>query len=176
MTEPSIVGTSRLSPPAVRGGVVKGLLITLVVITVAALVGWVGVCPCERTPGSYLVGPEVQAPVTDWSFVNSDVGLCQIEVRRGLLPHSINLNCMASDGDLFLSCARCEGKAWSTAALANPNARIRMNGVVYPVTVQKVEDPQTLDRAWVARESKMGRPTDVPRQDGWWSFAVQSRS
>lgn len=163
-------------PTAVRGSLLSGALIALAVIVGLALIGWVGICPCERTPGSYLVGPEVQAPVSDWSFVNDEVGLCQIEVRRGLLPHSINLNCMASDGELFLSCARCEGKAWSTAALANPKARIRMNGVVYPVTVQRVEDTPTLNRAWIARESKMGRPTDVPRQDGWWSFQARFRS
>jgi len=168
--------TTLLSAATTRGSVLSGALITLAVIIGLGLIGWVGVCPCERTPGSYLVGPEVQQPVTDWSFVNSDVGLCQIEVRRGLLPHSINLNCMASDGELFLSCARCEGKAWSTAALANPNARVRMNGVVYPVTVQRVEDTVTLDRAWRAREGKLGRPTDVPRQEGWWSFQVRSRT
>jgi hypothetical protein len=164
------------SAATVRGSLLSGALITLAVIVALGLIVWVGVCPCERTPGSYLVGPEVQAPVDDWSFVNSDVGLCQIEVRRGLLPHSINLNCMASEGELFLSCARCEGKAWSTAALANPNARVRMNGVVYPVTVQRVVDTITLDRAWRAREGKLGRATDVPRQEGWWSFQVRSRT
>lgn len=157
-----------------RGSLLSTALITVAVITGIAIAGWVAVCPCERTPGSYLVGPEVAAPVTDWSFVNSEVGLCQIEVRRGILPHSINLNCMSSDGELFLSCAGCDGKIWSTAALNNPDARIRMNGVVYPVTVQRVEDEVTLDRAWQAREAKLGRP-ETPRQEGWWSFQVSSR-
>lgn len=158
------------------GKLLSSALIAIVVIAGIAIAGWVAVCPCERAPGSYLVGPEVAAPVTDWSFVNSDVGLCQIQVRRGILPHSINLNCMASEGELFLSCARCEGKIWSTAALNNPNARIRMNGVVYPVTIQRVEDEASLDRAWRAREDKLGRPAGAPRQDGWWSFKAQSRS
>lgn len=174
MTGPNhpLLGKSQLS----QGGLISSALITLAVVVALVIAGWVAICPCERTPGSYLVGPEVAMPVTDWSFVNTDVGLCQIEVRRGLLPHSINLNCMSDSGELFLSCARCEGKAWSTAALNNPNARIRMNGVVYPVTVRRVEDETTLDRAWRAREGKLGRPTDVPRQDGWWSFQVESRS
>ena len=159
-----------------KGGLVSGALVVLAVLAGAGLIGWISLCPCERTPGSYLVGPEVQEPVADWSFVNSDVKLCQIEVRRGLLPHSINLNCMASNGELFLSCARCEGKLWSTAALNNPRARIRMNGVVYPVSLERIEDPATLDRAWRAREGKLGRPTDVPRQEGWWTFQARSRS
>jgi hypothetical protein len=83
---------------------------------------------------------------------------------------------MASEGELFLSCANCEGKAWSTAALNNDQARLRANGQVYPVKLTRVEDVSTLDRAWQAREEKLGRPTDRPRQDGWWSFAVESRT
>ena len=116
-------------------------------------------------------------PVTDWSFTNSldDVPLCQIEVNAGLLPHSINLNCMSADGELYLSCASCDGKRWSTAVINNPAARLRAAGRVYPVTVTRVEDPATLDRAWIARASKLGRPIDTPRQDGWWSFRVVSR-
>ena len=45
--------------------------------------------------------------MTDWSFAN-EVGLCQLEVQ-GFVPWSVNLNCMASDKRLFVSCARCEG-------------------------------------------------------------------
>ena len=105
----------------------------------------------------------------------NEVPLCQIQVDAGLLPHSINLNCMADAGELYLSCASCDGKRWSTAVLANPQARLRAGDTVYPVTVTQVEDPVTLDRAWVARAAKLGRPTDTPRQDGWWSFRVVSR-
>ena len=66
-------------------------------------------------------------------------------------------------------------RAWSTAVANNPSARLRAGGVVYPVTVTRVMDPGTLDRAWIARAAKLGRPTDTPRQDGWWSFQVVSR-
>ena len=126
---------------------------------------------------SDLMGDVAEAPVTDWTFANdmNEVPLCQIQVDAGLLPHSINLNCMADAGELYLSCASCDGKRWSTAVLANPQARLRAGDTVYPVTVTQVEDPVTLDRAWVARAAKLGRPTDTPRQDGWWSFRVVSR-
>ena len=132
-------------------------------------------CPCERTPGGWLLGEEVEEPVRDWSFAN-DVPLCQIQVSRGILPHSINLNCMASDGELYLSCASCEGKVWSTAVLEDPEARLRIGDKVYPVRVTRVEDPAVLDEAWRARAEKTGRGHDVPRQDGWWSFRVESSS
>ncbi|MEZ5561255.1 MAG: hypothetical protein R3E86_22280 [Pseudomonadales bacterium] len=131
-------------------------------------------CPCDRTPGGWLLGETVDAPVTDWTFAN-EVPLCQIQVRRGLLPHSINLNCMASQGRLYLSCASCEGKTWSTAALADPDARLRLGQRVYPVRLTRVLDPAELDEAWHARAVKTGRGLDAPRQDGWWSFRATSR-
>ena len=67
----------------------------------------------------------------------SAVPLCQIQVDAGLLPHAINLNCMADGGELYLSCASCDGKRWSTAALNNPSRpparrRHRLSGHRYP--------------------------------------------
>ncbi len=167
--------TNFTSTACVRGAALSTIIIVVFLLVLAAIGVWVSMCPCERTPGSFLLGEVVAEPVDDWSFAN-EVGLCQIQVQRGVLPHSINLNCMAADGELFLSCARCEGKAWSTAALNNSDARIRINGSVYPVALSRVEDDATLDRAWRAREGKLGRPTDSPRQSGWWSFQAASRS
>ena len=161
----------------INGGIVTTLLLVLAAIAVAGFLTWFLYCPCERTSGGYLLGEEASEPVSDWSFANdmATVPLCQIQVDTGLLPHSINLNCMADDGELYLSCASCEGKRWSTAALENPEARLRAGGLVYPVKVTRVTDPPTLDRAWIARAAKRGRPADVPREEGWWSFRVTSR-
>ena len=160
-----------------RGAVLATILLALGGIAVVAFLTWFFYCPCERTSGGYLLGTSPEGPVEDWSFANDmdSVPLCQIQVDTGLLPHSINLNCMADNGELYLSCAGCDGKRWSTAVLANPEARLRAGDTVYPVTVTRVTDPATLDRAWIARAAKRGRPTDVPRQDGWWSFKVESR-
>jgi hypothetical protein len=158
----------------ISGGIVGVLLSVLLVVAAGALATYFFYCPCERTPGGWLLGETVTTPVTDWSFAN-DVQLCQVQVDRGVLPHSINLNCMAADGELFLSCASCEGKTWSTAALAQPEARLRVGDQVYPVRLTRVEDPATLDRAWHARARKNGRGLDEPREAGWWSFRVVSR-
>lgn len=155
-------------------GLIGGVLAGVLLFAAAAVGGWLFYCPCERSPGGWLLGTEVTEPVVDWSFAN-DVPLCQIQVRAGLLPHAINLNCMAADARLYLSCANCEGKTWSTAALANPQARLRLGDKVYPVILSRVEDPATLDQAWRAREIKLGRDPDRPREAGWWSFRVVSR-
>lgn len=156
------------------GGALLLFLLTILVIGMAAGAVYFFYCPCDRTPGGWLLGETVSEPVSDWSFAN-EVPLCQIQVSRGLLPHAINLNCMAAGGELYLSCAGCEGKTWSTAALANPEARLRLGDKVYPVHLTRVEDAQTLDLAWRARAEKTGRGLDTPRQEGWWSFRVVSR-
>jgi hypothetical protein len=141
----------------------------------AGLAGWFFYCPCERVPGGWLLGEIVTEPIADWSFAN-ETPLCQVEVQAGNVPHSINLNCMSSAGLLYLSCARCEGKMWSTAALEDPAARLRIGERVYPVTLTRLTDDAELDAAWRARETKLGRDPDRPREAGWWSFRVESRS
>lgn len=156
-----------------RGAILRALLVVLTPIVLAALLYLFFACPCERLPGGYLRGEEISEPVDDWSFAN-DVALCQIEVQRWL-PHSINLNCMSAGGELFLSCSNCEGKTWSSAALRNPHARIRMNDRVFPVTLTRLTDPARLDHAWRTRANKLGRPSNLPRREGWWSFVVVSR-
>jgi hypothetical protein len=84
---------------------------------------------------------------------------------------------MADDsGALYLSCARCDGKAWSTAAISNSAGRIRIDGKVYPVTLTRVEEGGLLDVAWQARANKLGRGRDTKRPDHWWSFQITSRS
>lgn len=146
-------------------------LLTMTVIAVGNI--YFFHCPCDRTPGGYLLGEVVVEPIDDWAFVN-EAGLCQIQVNA-VLPHSINLNCMSTDNKLYLSCAGCNGKYWSSTAIKNSDARIRINDLIYPVTIKRIIEPATLDLAWTARASKRGVVAGV-RDVGWWSFQVTSRS
>lgn len=147
-----------------------------VILLTAAIWGlgvWWFICPCERMPGGALAGKMAMEPVTDWSRVNG-VGLCQVEVNAGL-PWSINLNCMAADGDLYVSCSRCEGKTWSGAALEDPAGFIRVEEDLYPVNLRRVTGAAELDRAWTARVAKLGLDPGTERPDHWWSFNLTSR-
>ena len=156
----------------------------LVAVLVVAFLGWSSTCPCERTPGAYLFGAAADGPVIDWAFANQ-VTLCQIQIRVGVLPHAINLNCMSTPtGQLYLSCAQCGVKRWSNAAVENGRGRLRLNGTVYPVTVTRVMEPTELDQAWSARVRKLNQldapaspapPLDAPRPDDWWSFRIEWR-
>ena len=152
------------------------------VLVTASLV-WSITCPCDFTPGGLLFGDRAGEEVADWSFAN-DVSLCQIQVG-GLLPYSVNLNCMAtSSGGLYLSCSVCDSKRWAGVVVGNGRAKMRLDGTVYPVTATRVMDPEELDRAWVARVAKLqvhntpinpAVPVGTPRPDHWWSFRVVSR-
>jgi hypothetical protein len=111
--------------------------------------------------------------VSDWSFAN-DVPLCQLEVPAPV-PYSINLNCMSSNGQLYISCSSCAGKRWSSIASSRPAARIRMRDDVYPVTLTRVTDPALLDEVWQARARKVQRDQGGPRPEAWWTFQLVSR-
>ena len=166
----------------------RKLVVALVVLgglLVAGFAGYSAVCPCERTPGGYLFGTAAEGPVDDWRFAN-DVTLCQIQISATWRPHSLNLNCMATpDGQLYLSCSQCAAKYWSNRAVDNGWARLRLDGTIYRVRLTRVLDVAELDRAWLARVTKLNAleapangapPPGTPRPDHWWSFHVEWRS
>lgn len=150
---------------------------------------WALTCPCDSTPGFVLRGEVHEEPVTDWTFAN-DVDLCQIQISIGWRPHSVNLNCMATpSGALFLSCSVGARKYWCPRVETDHAGRLRLDGVVYPVVLNRVTDPVTLDAAWAARVQKLQKPEvqalqpggaapapDAERPDHWWTFHVRSRA
>ena len=149
---------------------------------------WAMTCPCDGTPGFVLRGDLQEEPVTDWTFAN-DVDLCQIQISIGWRPHSVNLNCMATpEGDLFLSCSIGARKYWCPRVEADHPGRLRLDGDVYPVILNRIAAPVTLDAAWRARILKLQSPEvqavqppgsrtpplGAERPDSWWTFQVRS--
>ncbi|MFK7863164.1 MAG: hypothetical protein AB8B95_02950 [Pseudohongiellaceae bacterium] len=170
-----------------KKAILAGAAVTAV-LTLAALgfTLYSSICPCERTPGGFLFGDYVAEPVADWSFANN-VPLCQLQIYAGIRPHSINLNCMATEqGELFLSCSTCTQKYWASKVDSNEPARMRLNGKVYPVVLNRITTPSMMDNAWKARVNKLQsfgsapyNPTpapSAPRPDHWWTFQVSSSS
>lgn len=166
-----------------RGRSSKLVLLGLAVIAVGAFFVWSYTCPCTRVPGGYLFGNVVEEPVKDWSFAN-EAAVCQIQVS-GMIPHSINLNCMATpEGKLYLSCSNCAPKYWSRHVVSDPVSRLRVKGNVYPVTLTRVTDTAEMDLAWETRVKKLqvvaskenpAVPIGTPRPATWWTFRVESR-
>ena len=170
--------------------ILLGVAATLAFVVVAGGVVWTMTCPCDTTPGFVLLGDTPAGPVADWSFAN-DVPLCQIQISIWLRPHSVNVNCMATpEGNLFISCSVGARKYWCPRVGEDHAGRLRLDGIVYPVVLNREMDPTTLDRVWAARLRKLQNPRvherqpgggdppplDTPRPDSWWSFRVVSRS
>jgi hypothetical protein len=159
-------------------------LVALLIVLAGGVAVWTTTCPCDRMPGFMLLGDMQETPVSDWTFVN-DVPLCQIQISAGVLPHAVNLNCMATpEGELFLSCSVCSTKYWASHVGQDEPGRLRLNGRVYPVVLNRVHDEAVLDRAWAARVKKLQvhgedrynpvPPPDAKRPQGWWSFQLRS--
>jgi hypothetical protein len=168
--------------------ILLGIAATLLLVGAAGGGYWALTCPCDGTPGFVLLGEVQEAPVTDWGFANA-VNLCQIQISIGWRPHSVNLNCMATPaGNLFLSCSVGASKYWCPRVGPDEPARLRLDGVVYRVVMNRVTDPVTLDAAWAARVAKLQSPAvhamqpagasipsrDARRPDSWWTFQVRS--
>jgi len=165
-----------MNPSKSCGRIRTPLLVFFALLAALLLAGvyYARTCPCERIPGLWVSGETVTEPVTDWSFAN-DAGLCQIQVS-GVLPHAVTLNCMSDEQRLFLSCSNCDGKTWSSRALANQEGIIKIGEFRYPVLITRVLDATQLDKAWAARLRKVSRDQDLPRPSHWWSFELTSRS
>jgi hypothetical protein len=167
--------------------ILLGFAAAALVVAVAGGGYWAMTCPCDGTPGFVLRGEMHEEPVQDWSFAN-DVSLCQMQINVGWRPHSVNLNCMATPtGDLFLSCSAGARKYWCPQVEADEPGRLRLDGVVYRVVLNRVMDSSTLDAAWTARIQKLQDPEvqamqpggsapalDTQRPDSWWTFQVRS--
>lgn len=167
--------------------VLLGALATILLVAVVGGAYWALACPCAGTPGFALRGEMQDELVTDWSFAN-DVPLCQVQIWVGWRPHSVNLNCFATpSGDLYLSCSFGDNKYWCPKVGPDEPARVRLDGNVYPVVLNRVRDPATLEAAWEARIEKLQKPEvervqpggvspppDAQRPDSWWSFHVRS--
>ena len=156
---------------------VRVLLLILIFVGAGAAYTHYFVCPCEVIPGGPLSGPVIDEPVDDWSIANdrAQVPLCQVEVNGGY-TYSINVNCMAYEGKLYVSCSQCANKTWSGIALEKPDMRIRVAGRIYPVRFTRIDDPDLKDKVWRARLEKIdAEDKDAPRPEGWWTFNVASR-
>jgi hypothetical protein len=159
-----------------------------VILAAAGFLVYSSICPCETTPGGLLLGERVDTPVTNWNTTTANQeNLCQLQIWDGLRPHSINLNCMATpEGELFLSCSVCDRKYWASKVEANEKAVLRLGNLLYPVTLNREIDTQTMDRAFRARVLKLQHtdietmvtprpPLDQQRFDHWWTFRVTYR-
>jgi hypothetical protein len=126
------------------------LILILIVLRIT------GFGPHARTPGLWLKGNVVTTPVTDWSFTDK-IPVVQIQTETSyVLPHSVNINCLNYNGQLYLVSVYPAGTAhtWNDNVMRDPHVRLKIGDDIYDRTVSLVSDPAEQEGVLQARHNK----------------------
>jgi hypothetical protein len=135
------------------GTILVCLALALVVLRIT------GLNPHDRMPGLWLTGELVTTPVTDWSFADK---FANIEIQtqsQFLLPHSVTINCLVYNGQLYPSSVNPAGtkRSWNDNVLRDPHVRIKIGDKLYDRTLVLVTDPAEIAAVLQARTKKNPR-------------------
>jgi hypothetical protein len=131
-------------------------IIVLCLILILIVLRITGFGPHARTPGLWLKGNVVTAPVTDWSFTDK-IPVVQLQTETSyLLPHSVNINCLNYNGQLYLVSVYPAGTAhtWNDNVMRDPHVRLKIGDQIYDRTVSLVTDPAEQEGVLQARHNK----------------------
>jgi len=132
------------------GIIVVCLILILIVLRIT------GFGPHARTPGLWLKGNVVATPVTDWSFTDK-IPVVQLQTETSyMLPHSVNINCLNYNGQLYLVSVYPAGTAhtWNDNVMRDPHVRLKIGDDIYDRTVSLVSDPAEQEGVLQARHNK----------------------
>ena len=132
------------------GGILVFLALLLVVLRIT------GLNPHDRIPGLWLTGNLVTTPVTDWSFTDKVPNIKLQTQSRFLLPHSVTINCLAYEGQLYVSSIYPAGppRSWNENVMRDPHVRIKIGDMLYDRTLVLVTDPAEIEGVLQARAKK----------------------
>ena len=136
--------------PQSLGIIVVCLILIMLVLRIT------GFGPHARTPGLWLKGDVVTTPVTDWSFTDK-IPVVQLQTETWyMLPHSVNVNCLNYNGQLYLVSVYPAGTAhtWNDNVMRDPRVRLKIGDQIYDRTVSLVTDPAEQEGVMEARHSK----------------------
>jgi hypothetical protein len=126
------------------------LILLLIVLRI------IGLEPHDRIPGLWLKGNVTNTPVTDWSFTDN-IPVIQIQTQTPyLLPHSVNINCLDYNGQLYLVSVFPAGTThtWNDNVIRDPHVRLKIGDNVYDRTVSLVTDAAEQEGVMEARHKK----------------------
>jgi len=132
------------------GMIVVCLILILIVLRIT------GFGPHARTPGLWLKGNVVATPVTDWSFTDK-IPVVQLQTETSyMLPHSVNINCLNYNGQLYLVSVYPAGTAhtWNDNVMRDPHVRLKIGDNIYDRSVSLVTDPAEQEGVLQARHNK----------------------
>jgi hypothetical protein len=134
--------------------IVAGILVFLALVLVVLRI--TGLDPHGRIPGLWLTGDLVTTPVTDWSFTDKVPNIMLQTQGRFLLPHSVTINCLAYNGQLYVSSVYPAGppRSWNENVIRDPHIRIKIADKVYDRTMVLVTDPVEVESVLKVRANK----------------------
>jgi hypothetical protein len=94
--------------------------------------------------------------VADWSFTDQ-IPVVQLQTQTWyLLPHSVNINCLDYNGQLYLVSVYPAGtrNSWNDNVIREPHVRIKIGDQIYDRTVSLVTDPAEQEGVLQARHKK----------------------
>ncbi len=106
--------------------------------------------PVVLLPGGKLNGEGRPVPA-DWAFAG-DYGTAQLETRPED-PYSVNIAYTFVDGSPFINAGGTETQ-WVKNIAANPRVRFRLDGVLYDMRVERVENRAEIaefGKAWTSQ-------------------------
>ena len=110
--------------------------------------------PKDEQPGFWLKGERAEEPVQDWRFTEH-VEEIFVETRTWYgLRHSTTIWCVELEGRLYIGSYDDDVKYWERNVARNPEARLRIQGWIYDVTVTPVanrELSEKLDERYAAK-------------------------
>ena len=134
----------------VLGAILVCLVLLLVVLSIT------GFGPHGRMPGLWLKGNVVTTPVSDWSFTDK-IPVIQLQTQTSyLLPHSVNINCLYYNGQLYLVSVYPAGTmhAWNDNVMRDPHVRLKIADEIYDRTLSLVTDSAEQEGVLQARHKK----------------------
>jgi hypothetical protein len=129
-----------------------------------ATVGLVAALGCNGPfgllPGGGLDGESAAVP-EDWAFAG-DYGTAQLETRPSD-PYSVNVAFTVLDGALYVNAGDTETQ-WVKNMTADPQVRLRLDGSLYELRAERVNDPEQVrafGKAWTDQSIFRRDPSDL---------------
>ncbi len=134
----------------IAGGILVCLALLLVVLRIT------GLNPHGGIPGLWLTGNLVTTPVTDWSFTDKVPTIKLQTQSRFLLPHSVTINCLDYNGQLYVSSVFPAGttRSWNDNVMRDSRVRIKIGDNLYDRTMVLVTDPAEVKSVLQVRAKK----------------------
>ncbi len=134
--------------------IVVAILVCLALLLVALRI--TGLNPHDGIPGLWLTGNVDTTRVTDWSFTNKVPTIKLQTQSRFLLPHSVTINCLAYNGQLYVTSVYPAGppRSWNENVMRDPHVRIKIGDKLYDRTLVVVTDQTEIEGVLQARVKK----------------------